>query len=104
MEISLSDRFERAAEEWADRRGTDREEAVATKAEQALLEIEHLVSGAREVEFEVADGTLRYEPSDELSAFLDDQAARSEGLDPEAVLALHVDLFSRAFLDERVQG
>ena len=101
LEIPLSDRFERAADEWGDRRVLDREEAMATKAEQALVEIEHLVSGNDEVEFELGDGTVRYEPSEELSAFLNEQAERvGEGGDPATVLALHVDLFARAFLDD----
>lgn len=101
LSITVSDRFREAATEWGDNRLMDEEEALETKAEQALLEIEHLVSGATEVEFEVdaASGEISHEPSDDLEAFLGRQAAEF-GLEPDAVLALHVDLFARAFLDE----
>ena len=77
----------------------EEEEAFETKAEQALLEIEHLVSGATDVEFAVEDGVIHHEPSDELQRFLERQAAES-GLEPEQLLRLHVDLFARVFLDE----
>lgn len=77
----------------------DEEEAIETKAEQALLEIEHLVSGATDVEFTVEGDVIRHEPSDELERFLKRQAAES-GLDPEELLRLHVDLFARVFLED----
>jgi hypothetical protein len=99
IEIEPSDRFREAAHEWGDRRMLDEEEAMGAKAEQALLEIEHLVASHTEVEFEIEDGTIRYEPSDELSEFLDEQAAFA-GIDRETVLSLHVNLFARVFLDE----
>lgn len=100
IEIRPSDRFLEAADEWGDSRMLDEEEAIRSKAEQALLEIEHLVSGATEVEFEVEDGVVRYEPSAELAAFLDEQAAAA-GVDRTTVLELHVNLFARVFLDEQ---
>lgn len=77
----------------------DEDEALETKAEQALLEIEHLVSGATDVEFAVEGDVIHHEPSDELEQFLERQATES-GLEPERLMRLHVDLFARAFLDE----
>ncbi len=77
----------------------DAEEALETKAEQALLEIEHLVSGAHEVEFEVDGRTVSLEPSDELATYLERQS-ESKGLDESTVLELYVDLFARVFLDD----
>lgn len=103
IEIEASDRFTAAAAEWGDRRTMDDEEAMAVKAEQALLEIEHLVGGHTDVEFDVEGETIRYEPSAELAAFLDEQAERV-GVDRETVLALYVDLFARAFLDDDRAG
>jgi hypothetical protein len=97
MEFEASDRLLAAADEWADKRMTDREDALETKVEQALLEVEHLVSGRQDVEFEVEAGTVRFEPSDELAAFLDEQAAAD--VDPAQVLSMHADLFATVFLD-----
>ena len=77
----------------------DTEEALETKAEQALLEIEHLVSGAHEVDFEVDGRTVSLEPSDELAAYLERQA-EAKGLEEETVLELYVDLFARVFLED----
>lgn len=77
----------------------DDEAALETKAEQALLEIEHLVSGAHEVEFEVDGRTVRHEPSDELETYLQRQA-ETHGLSEATVLELYVDLFARVFLDD----
>lgn len=85
--------------EWGDSRLMDEEEAIETKAEQALLEIEHLVSGANSVEFAVEGDVIRHEPSEELEGFLERQADES-GLEPEVLLRLHVDLFARVFLEE----
>ncbi len=95
----MSERFLAAAEEWADTRLMESEEALEVKAEQALLEIEHLISGATEVEFTVEDTTVHHEPSDELKEFLTAQTAET-GINEERLLKLHVDLFARAFLDE----
>ncbi|RKD95585.1 hypothetical protein [Halopiger aswanensis] len=104
LEIELSDRFLEAAREWGDSRLTDETTAVEQKVEQALLEIEHLVSGARNVAFAVDDETMtvRYEPTDDLASLLERQA-ETHGLEPEAVLEMHVDLFARAFLEETEQ-
>lgn len=77
----------------------DPDEAVETKAEQALLEIEHLVSGATDVEFEVEDRTVRHQPSDELAELLSQQADET-GLSESELLGLHADLFSGAFRDD----
>ncbi|MFB6270076.1 MAG: hypothetical protein ABEH83_09040 [Halobacterium sp.] len=98
MEFEASDRLLAAADEWADKRMTDREDALGTKVEQALLEIEHLVSGRQEVDFDVDGTTVRYEPTPELAAFLEEQA-ESVGGEPSDVLAMHADLFATVFLD-----
>lgn len=94
-----SERFRDAAVEWGESRLMDPEAALKEKAEQAFLEIEHLVSGATSVDVQVEDGTISHEPSAELTAFLDAQAAET-GLDPSRVLKLHVDLYARAYLDD----
>ncbi|MFC6989490.1 hypothetical protein ACFQJD_13670 [Haloplanus sp. GCM10025708] len=99
LSFTVSDRFVEAAEEWADARMVEFDEAMATKAEQALLEIEHLVSGATEVEFDVDGHRIHHHPSDELRTFLDRQAEES-GVDPATLLKFHVDLFARTFLDD----
>ncbi|QLK26316.1 hypothetical protein HYG81_01440 [Natrinema zhouii] len=100
LSITVSDRFRDAATAWGDDRLMDEEAALETKAEQALLEIEHLVSGANEVEFDVdaASGEIHHEPTDDLEGYLERQSDEF-GLEPDAVLALHVDLFASAFLD-----
>lgn len=74
------------------------EDALAEKVEQALLEVEHLVSGAYEVTFEVEGRTVTYEPTDDLATFLEAQAAAT-GLEESTVLKLHVDLFATVFLE-----
>ena len=101
LEFTVSDRFREAAEEWGDDRMMETEDAVGSKVEQALLEIEHLVSGDvdPDLDFEVDENRIRYVPSEDLGAFLDEQAASTE-IDPETVLKLHVDLFARVFLDD----
>ncbi|MFB6302827.1 MAG: hypothetical protein ABEH78_08210 [Haloferacaceae archaeon] len=99
LEFEVGDRFLAAAEEWGDRRMMDTEDALESKAEQALLEIEHLVADAYEVEFDVDGHTVVHEPTDELDRFLGEQAAET-GLDRSTLLKLHVDLFARAFLEE----
>jgi hypothetical protein len=99
LAFEVSDRLYEAAEEWGDRRLEDIEDALATKVEQALLEIEHLVSGTHEVEFDVDGRTVRYEPTEELSDLLGRQA-ETLGADESAVLKAHVDLFANAFLEE----
>lgn len=101
LSFTVSDRFREAAEEWGDERMMDPEEAIGSKVEQALLEIEHLVSGDvdPDLDFEVAEDRVRYDPSEDLATFLDQQAAEAD-VDPGAVLKLHVDLFARVFLDD----
>ncbi|MFB6195993.1 MAG: hypothetical protein ABEI80_07455 [Haloplanus sp.] len=96
--IEMSDRFEAAADEWAEARMEDREAAIETKVEQALLEIEYLVTGATEIAFDVdaEAGEIRYTPSADLADLLADQAAET-GLDESTILRLHVDLFAGAF-------
>lgn len=99
LAFEVDDRFRSAAEEWGESRLVDFEDAMEAKAEQALLEIEHLVSDATEVEFDVDGATVRHYPSDDLAAFLAEQSAET-GLDESAILKLHVDLFARVFLDD----
>jgi len=99
LRFDVSDRLYEAAEEWGERRLEDIDDALETKVEQALLEIEHLVSQSHEVEFEVDDRTISYEPSEELAAFLARQAEEL-GADESAVLKAHVDLYANAFLDD----
>lgn len=103
MAISFepSDRLGEAAAEWGDRRMMDHDDALEVKVEQALLEIEHLVSGGTEVTFELEDGgeQVRFSPSDELASFLRNQAEES-GLTAERLLRLHVDLFANVFLED----
>lgn len=105
LSFEASDRFVQAARLWGDDRTVSPEEAFETKAEQALLEIEHLVSGATEVEFEADHDarTIRQEPSEELAAFLAERAERT-GLDESTILKLYVDLFAGAFLEEGIAG
>ncbi|RKD95575.1 hypothetical protein [Halopiger aswanensis] len=100
LSITVSERFQTAAADWGDNRLMDDEEALEVKAEQALLEIEHLVADATDVEFTVEGETIHHEPSPELETFLERQAER-HGVDPEDVLEMHVNLFARAFLDDR---
>jgi hypothetical protein len=95
----LSERFTDAAAEWGDARLMDDEEATDVKVEQALLEIEHLVSGAHEVDFAVEDSTIHHEPSADLEAFLDTQTAET-GVDEATLLRSYADLFAQAFLDD----
>ena len=97
--FEVGDRFVAAAEEWGDSRLMDADEAVEAKAEQALLEIEHLVSGATGVEFAVEGRTIRHEASDELAELLAAQADET-GLAESELLRLHVDLFSGAFRED----
>lgn len=99
LTFTVGDRFREAAAEWGDSRLMDESEALEAKAEQALLEIEHLVSGASDVEFAVDGDTVHHEPSDELAAFLEAQAADA-GVEPGELLGLHVDLFATVFLEE----
>lgn len=98
LSFDVGDRFVEAADAWADARMMDREDALAVKAEQALLEVEHLTSGAHEVEFAVDGRTVHHEPSDALTALLDQQAEET-GLDPSTLLKCYTDLFANAFLD-----
>lgn len=104
IRIPLTDRFREAANEWGDDRLMSEEDALEAKAEQALLEIEHLASGANEVTFEVDPeaGVIRHEPSEELARFLAAQSAET-GVDETTTMRLYVDLFSRTFLDSDVQ-
>ncbi|WP_137286981.1 hypothetical protein [Halorussus salinisoli] len=99
IEFAVGDRFVEAAEEWGDSRLMDEDDAIETKAEQALLEIEHLTSGATDVSFEVEGRTVRHEASDELAALLSEQADETD-LSESELLRLHVDLFSGAFRDD----
>ncbi|MFB6101443.1 MAG: hypothetical protein ABEJ73_02645 [Haloplanus sp.] len=98
LTIQMSERFHEAADEWAAARMEDRESAIETKVEQALLEIEYLVTGATEIAFDVdaEAGEIHYTPSSDLADLLSEQAAQT-GLDEGTILRLHVDLFVGAF-------
>ncbi|MFC7166198.1 hypothetical protein [Halospeciosus flavus] len=98
LEFEASDRLLAAAEEWGNRQMKETDEALESKVEQALLEIENLVSGATEVDFEIEGATVRHHPSDDLEAFLEAQTEDTE-LSPSELLAKHVDLFATVFLD-----
>lgn len=99
LTVEASEAFVAAARRWGDDRLTDPADAFERKTEQALLEIEHLVSGATEVEFAVDGRVIHYEPSEELAGFLAERAERT-GLEESAILKLYVDLFAGAFLEE----
>lgn len=96
----MSERFLDAADEWAEARLEDRDTAIETKVEQALLEIEYLVTGATEITFDVdaEAGEIQYTPSADLAELLSKQAAET-GLDESDILRLHFDLFVGAFSD-----
>lgn len=101
LSFVVSDRFVEASRLWGDDRTVGPEEALREKTEQALLEIEHLVSGGTDVEFEMEDHTVYHEPSDTLLVFLSERAAEN-GLDESAILKLYVDLFAGAFLERGI--
>lgn len=99
LTFEVSDRVYEAAEEWGERRLEDIDEALSTKVEQSLVEIEHLVSGTHDVEFDVDGRTISYEPTGELSELLSRQAERLD-VDRSDVLRSYVDLYANAFLEE----
>ena len=104
LAVSIGDRLREAAAEWAETRMQEPDEALEQKLEQALLEVEHLASGTTELEFELSDDTLQYDPSDELLDLLEQQAETVDS-DPATVLELHLELFARTFLpDDTVQA
>lgn len=100
--VEASDRLVEAADEWADARLMEREEALTVKAEQALLEVEHLVASETAVDFEVDGRTIRYDPSSDVESFL---ASRAEtaGIDEETVLWLYIELFADVFSEDDAQ-
>lgn len=104
ISIPITDRFREAASEWGDDRLMSDADALEAKAEQTLVEIEHLASGANEATFDVdaEAGVIRHEPSEGLARLLAAQSAES-GVDEATVMQFYVDLFSRAFLDSDVQ-
>ena len=99
LSFELSDRFTEAAAEWGDARLMDDAEAIEVKVEQALLEIEHLVGGAQEVEFTVEGATVHHEPTPALERFLDEQTTET-GVERAVLLRSYADLFARVFLDD----
>lgn len=99
LTFEVSDRLYGAAEEWGERRLEDIDDALETKVEQALIEIEHLVSQSHDVEFGVDGREISYDPTEKLSALLARQADEL-GADESAVLKAHVDLYANAFLDD----
>lgn len=104
LEVSIGERLADAAAEWGESRMQEPDKALEQKLEQALLEVEHLASGTTEIEFELSNHTLHYEPSEALRELLYEQADRIDS-DPATVLELHLELFARTFLpDDSVQG
>ncbi len=99
LTFDVGDRLYKAAEEWGDRRLEDIDVALETKVEQALLEVEHLVSQSHEVEFELDNRTVSYEPTEELAGLLT-RKAREMNVEENAVLKAYVDLYANAFLEE----
>lgn len=99
LEFEVDDRFVRAASEWAERQMMDEEDALEVKAEQSLLEIEHLISGSHEVEFDIDGRIITHYPTADLAAFLSGKADET-GLSEAELLKLYVDLYTRAFLDD----
>lgn len=103
LEVTIGERLRDAADEWAETRMQKTDEALEQKLEQALLEVEHLASGTTEIEFELSDHTLQYEPSEALRELLHEQADRIDS-DQATVLELHLELFARTFLpDDSIQ-
>lgn len=100
--FEVDERFAQAADDWAERQLMDESEALEIKAEQALLEIEHLISESHEVEFDVDGYTITHYPTADLSDFLS-RKAEETGLDESTIMKLYVDLFARAFLDDDME-
>ena len=103
LRVEASDRLLAAAEDWAEARMKEPEEALRVKAEQALLEVEHLVADEMDVDFEVDEGTISYNPSADVETFLADQAAAAAGIDEETVVKLYIELFADVFSDDDVK-
>ncbi|MFC7175533.1 hypothetical protein [Halosegnis marinus] len=99
MRVPVSDRLREAASDWGEQRLQSADEALETKVEQALLEVEHLASGATDVEFELDGDEIRFEPSRELSRLLSEQADEA-GIGPDEVLVMYVDLCARVFVSD----
>lgn len=99
LEFEVDDRFAQAASDWAERQMMDEAGALEVKAEQSLLEIEHLISGSHEVEFDIDGRTVTHYPTADLAAFLGRKADET-GLTEAELMKLYVDLFARAFLDD----
>lgn len=102
IQFEVDERFAQAADDWAERQMMDESEALEIKAEQALLEIEHLISESHEVEFDVDGHTITHYPTADLSDFLS-RKAEETGLDESTIMKLYVDLFARAFLDDDME-
>lgn len=102
IRVEASDRLVAAADDWAEARMEEREEALRVKAEQALLEVEHLVGGETTVAFEVDERTISYEPSSDVEAFLATQADAA-GIDEETLVTLYIELFADVFSEDDVK-
>jgi len=97
--FDASDRLVEGAEEWGEKRMMDTEDALESKVEQALLEIENVVANEFDVAFSIDGRTVHYEPSKEVASFFDAQAAEYD-LSVADVARMHVDLYSRVFLHD----
>jgi hypothetical protein len=102
LRVEASERLLAAADDWADARMTERDEALRVKAEQALLEVEHLVAGGTAVDLDIDDGVISYDPSSDAEAFLAEQAANA-GIDEETVVELYIELFADVFSEDDVK-
>lgn len=102
IRVEASDRLVAAADDWAEARLEEREKALRVKAEQALLEVEHLVGGKTTVEFDVDGQTISYEPSADVESFLASQAAAA-GIDEETLVTLYIELFADVFSEDDVK-
>lgn len=100
--VEASDRLVAAADDWAEARMIERDEALRAKAEQALLEVEHLVADETTVDLDIDGRTISYDPSPEVESFLADRAEVA-GIDAETLLWLYVELFANVFSDDDAQ-
>ncbi|QDX41401.1 hypothetical protein [Salarchaeum sp. JOR-1] len=97
--FEASDRLVEGAEEWGNQRMMDTEDALESKVEQALLEIENLLANEFDVDFTVDGTTVHYEPVPDVASFLEAQADEHD-VSVAEILRIHVDLYARVFLHD----
>lgn len=98
MRVPVSERLRDAADDWGEKRLAEGDDALETKVEQALLEVEHLASGATDVSFELDEDEIVYEPSPALGQLLNEQA--SGDVTPSTILGFYLELCARVYLDD----